>query len=58
MEYWPGYASKADPLPRTLRFCKVCQKETPHEIRSGVGLTAKICVKCFEDARRHEPDRD
>jgi hypothetical protein len=58
MDYWPGYVSKGDPLPRTLRFCKVCLKETLHEIRSGAGLTAKICVKCMEDERRYELDRD
>jgi len=44
---WPGYSSKADPLPRTIRFCKVCQKETQHEVRTGAGVVAKMCVDCL-----------
>jgi hypothetical protein len=58
MDYWPGYSLKGEPLPYTLRFCKVCRKETPHEIRSGAGLTAKMCMKCLADGRRYELDRD
>jgi hypothetical protein len=58
MDYWPGYAYKGDPLPRTLRFCKVCRKDTTHEIRSGAGLTAKICMTCMDGGHRFELDRD
>ena len=58
MDSWPGYTSQADALPQTLRFCKVCRKETTHEIRSGAGLTAKMCVICLETGRRYKLDRD
>ena len=37
-------------LARTMviRFCNVCKKETPHQIR-GCGETAvRICVPCLE----------
>jgi hypothetical protein len=47
-----------DPTPHTLRYCKVCQKDTPHEIRGGTGMNAKMCVKCLEAGRNYELDRD
>ena len=46
---WPGL---------TLRYCKVCQKETPHEIRAGAGITARPCVECMERGLKYELDRD
>ena len=42
----------------TLRYCKNCQKETPHEIRAGAGMTARICVECTERGLKYELDRD
>jgi len=45
-------------LPKTLRYCKTCRKETPHEIRGGVGLTAAICIECLRRALSYELDRD
>ena len=47
MDSWPGHASQAAALPRALRFCKICQKETPHEVRTGAGLVARMCVECL-----------
>ena len=41
-----------------VRFCRVCQKETPHEIRSGCGLVAKICIPCLEHSMMNELVRD
>src|SRR4051812_47429333 len=49
MDTWPG---------TTLRYCNTCQKETPHEIRAGVGRTAKLCVECSERALMNELERD
>jgi hypothetical protein len=54
----PHTATAAAPAPRTLRFCKTCGCDTPHEIRSGSGVTARICATCLERALRYELDRD
>jgi hypothetical protein len=45
-------------IPYTLRYCQVCQKKTPHEIRTGAGLTAIMCVTCLETGRKDELDRE
>ena len=45
-------------LVTTLRHCKVCNRETPHEILSGGGCVAKICIPCLENSKRYELDRD
>jgi hypothetical protein len=58
MMEWPQYSSVAAPLPKTVRFCKVCHQHTPHEIRPGGGLTATICVPCLERALTYELDRE
>ena len=47
MDSWPGHSSQAAALPRMLRFCKVCQKETLHETRTGAGVIARMCVVCL-----------
>jgi hypothetical protein len=39
-------------MPKTIRYCKACQKETPHEIVFGGGCVAKICIPCLEQASR------
>ncbi len=44
--------------PKTIRFCKVCARETPHEIRQGAGLIATFCVDCIARALSYELDRD
>jgi hypothetical protein len=46
------------PAPQTLRFCKACGRETAHEIRSGSGVIARICVICMDRSLRHELERD
>ena len=43
-----------NPTPYAPRYCEVCQRKTPHEIRAGAGLTAKMCVTCLETGRRYE----
>ena len=55
---WPEHQAVAPPLPKTLRFCKACGKETPHEVRSGCGVIAKVCIPCLERALQYELDRD
>jgi|KBSMisStandDraft_5_1062788.scaffolds.fasta_scaffold330172_2 hypothetical protein len=47
MDSWPGYSTKPVALPRTLRYCNICQKETPHEVRTGAGVVARLCVECL-----------
>jgi len=59
MMSWQETATpEAAPAARTLRFCRVCRCDTPHEIRSGAGVTARICTACLERALRYELDRD
>jgi hypothetical protein len=55
---WPEYQTTAPPLPKTLRFCKSCGKQTTHEVRSGAGVIATVCVPCLERALQYELDRD
>jgi hypothetical protein len=45
-------------LPKTMKFCRVCQKETPHEVRSGGGVVARMCLPCLEHELTYELDRD
>jgi len=57
----PLAQSQPDPVqavPRILRFCEFCQKETPHEIRTGSGIIARICLPCLERDLMYELDRD
>ena len=58
MSAWPEPASFPEVLPRTMKFCKVCQKETPHEIRGGSGVVATICIPCLRRALEYEQERD
>ena len=44
--------------PKTMRFCKVCGRETPHEVRAGNGVVAKICIPCQERELMWNLDRD
>ena len=39
-------------LPREIRYCRSCQKETAHEIRFGAGVIATMCVPCLESVLR------
>jgi len=55
---WPEQPAVAMPLPRTMQYCKVCQRQTAHEIRTGAGVIARICTTCLERALRYELDRD
>jgi hypothetical protein len=45
-------------LPTTLRFCKVCGEQTPHQVRTGAGVVATICIPCMERTLQYELDRD
>lgn len=58
MEASSGPASFSDHRPKTLRFCSVCQKETTHEIRSGAGVIAMLCIPCINRSLAYELDRD
>jgi len=44
--------------PKTLRFCHLCGKETPHEIREGTDMVVTVCVHCVERAMSYELDRE
>jgi hypothetical protein len=44
--------------PKTIRYCKTCGKDTPHEILSGAGCVAKVCIPCLKQTESRELDRD
>ncbi len=44
--------------PKTLRHCRTCGKETPHQLRQGAGVVVSLCVPCLERALTYELDRD
>lgn len=48
----------SEALPKTIKYCKTCQRETMHQIRGGRGLAANICIACLERALAWEQDRD
>ena len=58
MSAWTEPASHQDNLPRIMKYCKVCQQDTPHEIRRWAGLRATICVACIRRALAYDLDRD
>ena len=58
MMNWQEPQRVAPPLPRTRRVCKSCGKETPHQVRSGAGVIATVCIPCLERALQYELDRD
>jgi hypothetical protein len=50
--------SPAHLIPKTLRYCPLCQKETTHEIREGKAMVVTVCVQCLERALSYELDRE
>lgn len=54
----PGMAPIADGSPRTMKYCRTCQRETPHQISSGEGIVAVICLPCWFRAADYELERD
>jgi len=54
----PGLASFQEDVPKTMKYCKTCQRDTPHEIRMGSGVTATICVPCLRRGFDYELERD
>jgi hypothetical protein len=51
-------ASLYDAVPKTIKYCKKCQRETSHQIRGGPGLVAFICIPCLTRALAYELERD
>jgi len=58
MSAWPEPASFQDDFPKTIKYCKICQRETPHTIRTASGVTATICVACLRRALDYDLERD
>ena len=58
MSAWPEPRSYQDPRPKTMKHCRTCGKETPHEIRCGPGLTTLICIACLQRALLFEQEQD
>jgi hypothetical protein len=58
MNTWIESVPCQEALPKTLKYCKTCQMETPHQIRGEARLVAHICIFCMERALAYELDRD
>jgi len=58
MRLWEERSEPPEVMPKTIRFCRVCQKDTPHEVRSGAGVIARMCIPCLERALTYELDRE
>ena len=58
MQLGEGQFEPYQTQPKTIRFCKACQQETPHEVREGGGVVAKLCIPCMERTLYYELDRD
>ena len=54
MSSWPETASFHELLPTTIKFCRICQRDTPHQVRGGRGVIAVICIPCLGRALRGE----
>ena len=52
----PAYYQSA--CPTMMKFCKTCQKQTPHQIRGGPRAEAVICIACLNRALAYELERD
>jgi hypothetical protein len=52
----PDYTLATHACPKIVRYCKTCEKETPHEIRNGVRVAVTICIPCLERALNYEMD--
>ena len=53
-----GITETSTAWPKTLRLCRTCGKETPHQLRQGSGVIVTLCVPCLERALSYELDRD
>jgi hypothetical protein len=58
MKSWPEPASFHAALPKTIKYCKTCQSETPHQIRGGSSVVAVFCLSCLERALKYQLGRD
>jgi hypothetical protein len=58
MKSWPEPASFHEALPKTIKYCKTCVRETAHQIRRGPDVVAVICVSCLERALKYQLERD
>ena len=50
---WPARS-----MPKTLRYCSICHKETTHEILENGGPASLVCVPCREETLSYELDRE
>src|SRR5580692_8467164 len=44
--------------PRTIRYCKTCQRGTAHQIVGCGGVQAALCIPCQVRLTAYELDRD
>jgi len=58
MSAWPEPASYRDAPPTAIKYCRICQRETSHQVRSGRGALAVICIPCLYRVFSCEPKRD
>jgi hypothetical protein len=45
-------------FPRVLRYCRCCERETPHEIHTAHAMDITECICCMQRALMYELGRD
>ena len=45
-------------VAKTIKFCKACDRETPHGIFQCDSNVVRICTACLERTRTYEQDRE
>jgi len=51
-------ARPARSVAKTLHYCKICLRETTHEIDQSSGTETANCVACMERSVSYELDRE
>jgi hypothetical protein len=45
-------------VAKMLHYCKICLRETTHEINEARGVETAACVPCLERSVSYELDRE
>jgi hypothetical protein len=51
-------ARPARAVAKTLLYCRICSRETTHEIHLAAGAETANCVPCMERSISYELDRE
>lgn len=58
MSTWHQPDSPRNELPKMIKYCKTCQRDTPHQIRAAQGAVVVICIPCLNRALTYDLNRD